>query len=91
MDKSGTTVVAFCEEDGPLHVFNIATRKRLCTLNPKHSVFTEDELALTPDGKLMLYTVEAVPPGGSKGNSEEIYIEVCDTQKGKHYYITKLC
>ena len=75
--------MAFCEADGPLHVFNIATRKRLCTLNPDNAVFTEDELALTPDGKLLLYTVESVPPGGSKGNHEEIHIEVCETQSGQ--------
>ena len=64
-------------------MFNIAGRKRLCTLNPEHAVFTEDELALTPDGKYMLYTVESVPPGGNKANQEEIHIEVCETQSGQ--------
>ena len=74
--------MAFCEEDGPLHIFNLASWKHICTLNPDHTVFTEDELALTPDGKHLLYTVEALPPGASKGNSDEIHIEVCDTKTG---------
>ena len=82
VDKSGSTLVAFCEEDGPILVFNIPSRKKLCTLNAEHTVFTEDELGITPDGKYMLYTVEAVPPGGNRGNTEEIHIEVCETQSG---------
>ena len=46
-------------------------------------MFTENELGLTPDGTKLLYTVEALPPGASKGNSEEIHIEVVDTKTGK--------
>ncbi|WAR01784.1 NWD1-like protein [Mya arenaria] len=80
---AGNIVAAWSEDGCEVIAFDVNKSKVLHTFRSKRTPFlNEDAVAVSEDGKYVLFKVEGVPKG-SKRQEEDSFLEVWDTKMGK--------